>query len=238
MNQQFLVDGSVMAALWIELAPKSLTRLYETLRSRLEGLAVLKSWCQLLATIHLCLDVFSWRLNIFQDLRVEKPSSGLQSWAARSGAMTCQTHERDVSCPQHLATSRNNNARLAAGAAAPSRDWVGMVQDASGLYVSESLGPRYICATASDTCYYQFDLAHHHSESQHHSTCITSLAAAPLHFKSVKPIHVWSYPAYPTANPESQTAPKGLGAGEPTQPTESPIESPTPTATVEAAVIG
>lgn len=43
MNQQFLVDGSVMAALWIELAPKSLTRLYETLRSRLEGLAVLKS---------------------------------------------------------------------------------------------------------------------------------------------------------------------------------------------------
>lgn len=40
-------------------------------------------------------------------------------------------------------------------------------------------------------------------------------------------------PTDPTANPESQTAPKGLGAGEPTQPTESPIESPTPT-TVES----
>ena len=115
---------------------------------------------------------------------------------------------------------------------------MGWHQDASGLCAFQEVWGHNTSAEHSPTHVTTSSTwVHHHSVSQHHSTCITFLAAAPLHSsQQANPaMSEATQPPDPTAKPESQTAPKGLGAGEPTQPTESPTESPTePRTTVES----
>ena len=113
-----------------------LTRLFGTLRSRFQGLfwradanCLQRSICALMFFFQF----LSWRFNIFQNFRVEEPS-GLQSWAASRAMQVFQTHEQDISCPQHPTTTvlhwppkaRAVNPGSWSAGAAPSRGWVGI----------------------------------------------------------------------------------------------------------------